>query len=144
MDLTIPGPGVYTWFSLYNDVVYNIMHDIISQHYQKDADGLCCRLKHSIDKAKDVEYVVSMSDFKDSTLCQTFTFLPIGILIYFFSLVGGWAIPRKQLIKKSPIGKGEFGGERERERGREGEGGGWRKGEREYLLPQRFSQQRYG
>ena len=38
------------------------------QHYQKDADGLCCRLKHSIDKTKDVEFVVSMSDFKDSTL----------------------------------------------------------------------------
>lgn len=25
--------------------------------------------------------------------------------------IGGWAIPRKDLIKKSPIGKGEFGGE---------------------------------
>ena len=99
------------------------MHDIISQHYQKDADGLCCRLKHSIDKAKDVEYVVSMSDFKDSTFF--FNFLLIGMLIFFFPLVGGWAIPRRDLTKKSPIGKGEFGGERERER----EGG--RKGERE-------------
>ena len=49
-------------------------------------------------------------------------------------LIGGWAIPRKDLIKKSPIGKGEFGGvcvcvsesesekEREREREREKEG----------------------
>ena len=85
LDLTKPGPGVYTWFSLYYDVVYNnMMHYIISQHYQKDADGLCCRLKHSIDKAKDVEYVVSMSDFKDSTLYQTF--LPIGVLIFSFHL----------------------------------------------------------
>ena len=51
-------------------------------------------------------------------------------MILLFSPVGGWAIPRKDLIKKSPIGKGEFGGEvgggrrdgggEERERGREG------------------------
>ena len=48
----------------------------------------------------------------------------------FFSPVGGWAIPRKDLIKKSPIGKGEFGGEvGEGERdGGEGEG---MEGERE-------------
>ncbi len=39
----------------------------ISQHYQRDADGLSCRLKYSIDKTKDVEFVVSMSDFEDST-----------------------------------------------------------------------------
>ncbi len=36
-----------------------------------------------------------------------------------FPHVGGWAIPRKDLIKKSPIGKGEFGGKREGDRGRE-------------------------
>ena len=36
----------------------------------------------------------------------------------------GWHIPRAQLVKKSSIGKGEYGGRCEREeREREGEGG---------------------
>lgn len=57
------------------------------EHYQHDADGLCSRLKYSVDKTKDIEYVVNIQDFKDR----------------------GWAIPRKHLTKKSQIGKGEFG-----------------------------------
>ena len=36
------------------------------QHYQHEADGLCSRLKYSVDKTKDIEYVVNMQDFKDS------------------------------------------------------------------------------
>ena len=44
-----------------------------SQHYQKDADGLSSRLKHSIDKTKDVEFVVSMSDFQASTFLVTYS-----------------------------------------------------------------------
>lgn len=74
------------WVTVDDEEYFENLFKLV-EHYQKDADGLCCRLKHSIDKAKDVEYVVSMSDFKDR----------------------GWAIPRKDLIKKSPIGKGEFG-----------------------------------
>ncbi len=61
-----------------------------SQHYQKDADGLCCRLKYSIDKKDDVSVVVNMEDFKKQ----------------------GWAIKKKDITKKNIIGKGEFGGER--------------------------------
>lgn len=59
------------------------------QHYQKDADGLCCRLKYSIDKKDDVSVVVNMEDFKKQ----------------------GWAIKKKDIVKKNIIGKGEFGGE---------------------------------
>ncbi len=65
-----------------------MIDSLFSQHYQHEADGLCSRLKHSVDKTKDIEYVVNIQDFKDS----------------------GWAIPRKHLIKKTQIGKGEFGG----------------------------------
>ena len=37
------------------------------QHYQKDADGLCCRLKHSVEKKSgNIEYTVSLQDFKES------------------------------------------------------------------------------
>ena len=59
------------------------------QHYQKDADGLCCRLKYSIDKKDDVSVVVNMEDFEKR----------------------GWSIKKKDIIKKNIIGKGEFGGE---------------------------------
>ena len=59
-----------------------------SQHYQEDADGLCCRLKHSVEKEGPVEFEVSAEEFKAS----------------------GWHIPRAQLIKKNSIGKGEYGG----------------------------------
>ena len=34
-----------------------------TQHYQTDADGLCCRLKYSVNKSKDIEFVVSKEDF---------------------------------------------------------------------------------
>ena len=60
-----------------------------SQHYQNDADGLCCRLKHSVKKEGLIEFDVSAEDFKAS----------------------GWHIPRAELAKKSLIGKGEYGGE---------------------------------
>ncbi len=63
---------------------------LLTQHYQKDADGLCCRLKYSIDKTQDVSVVVNKEDFEKT----------------------GWAIKKKDLAKKSMIGKGEFGGER--------------------------------
>ena len=59
------------------------------QHYQKDADGLCCRLKYSIDKTQDVSVVVNKEDFERT----------------------GWAIKKRDIVKKSMIGKGEFGGE---------------------------------
>ena len=58
------------------------------QHYQKDADGLCCRLKYSIDKTQDVSVVVNKEDFEKT----------------------GWAIKKNDITKKSMIGKGEFGG----------------------------------
>lgn len=58
------------------------------QHYQKDADGLCCRLKHSINKTGDVSVVVNKEDFERT----------------------GWAIKKRDITKKSMIGKGEFGG----------------------------------
>lgn len=61
---------------------------LVSQHYQKDADGLCCRLKYSIDKTGDLSVVVNREDFAKT----------------------GWAIPKKEITKKSMIGKGEFGG----------------------------------
>jgi c-src tyrosine kinase len=57
------------------------------EHYQDDADGLCCRLKHSVEKEGPVEFEVSAEEFKAS----------------------GWHIPRAQLIKKNSIGKGEYG-----------------------------------
>jgi c-src tyrosine kinase len=57
------------------------------EHYQDDADGLCCRLKHSVKKEGLIEFDVSAEDFKAS----------------------GWHIPRAQLTKRSLIGKGEYG-----------------------------------
>ena len=59
-----------------------------SQHYQKDADGLCCRLRFSVDKTGDIEQVANMDDF----------------------ISQGWYIPKSEVTKKSLIGKGEFGG----------------------------------
>lgn len=56
-------------------------------HYQKDADGLCCRLKVSIDKTQGISVVVNKEDFEKT----------------------GWAIKKKDIVKKSMIGKGEFG-----------------------------------
>lgn len=45
---------------------YTCMH---TQHYQQDADGLCSRLKFSVDKTKDIEYIVSIEDFKERECC---------------------------------------------------------------------------
>lgn len=122
LDLTIPGPGVYNWVSLYYDVVFNIMytffHSTIRRMQMVSAVGSSTPLIRL--KTWNMLSACPISKI----VCFIKTFLPIGILIFFFPLVGGWAIPRRQLIKKSPIGKGEFGGERESER----EGG--RKGER--------------
>ena len=37
------------------------------QHYQKDSDGLICRLKHSVKKTSgNIEYTVSLQDFTES------------------------------------------------------------------------------
>ncbi|XP_003386644.1 PREDICTED: tyrosine-protein kinase CSK-like [Amphimedon queenslandica] len=57
------------------------------EHYQKDADGLCSRLKCSVEKKGNIDIVVSLEDFKKQ----------------------GWAITREELHSKSIIGKGEFG-----------------------------------
>ena len=41
----------------------------LQQHYQKDADGLCCRLKYSVEKKEgNIEYTVSLQDFEDRKL----------------------------------------------------------------------------
>lgn len=57
---------------------------------------------------------------------NNFLLLAWMLIPFFFLLVGGWAIPRRDLIKKSPIGKGEFGGEgwRDGGRGKRGREGG--------------------
>lgn len=57
------------------------------EHYQKDADGLVCRLRHSVEKKGAHDIVVSLEEFKNK----------------------GWAIPRSDLDMKSTLGKGEFG-----------------------------------
>ena len=36
------------------------------QHYQLDADGLCCRLKNNVEKMGAHDIVVSLEDFKKS------------------------------------------------------------------------------
>ena len=61
---------------------------LLLQHYQNDADGLCTRLKFSVNKTKDVSVVVNKDDFKET----------------------GWAIKKEDIIKESRIGKGKFGG----------------------------------
>ena len=38
------------------------------EHYQKDADGLCIRLKVPVEKSGKVEYSVDAEDFKKSKL----------------------------------------------------------------------------
>ena len=73
---------------LYRTPLFDKSPVLLTQHYQKDADGLCCRLKYSIDKTQDVSVVVNKEDFEKT----------------------GWAIKKKDISKKSMIGKGEFGG----------------------------------
>ena len=36
------------------------------QHYQRDADGLYCRLMYPVEKTGSIEYTISVPDFKDS------------------------------------------------------------------------------
>ena len=37
------------------------------QHYQRDADAICCQLKHAVRKMSgNIEYTVSVTDFKES------------------------------------------------------------------------------
>jgi c-src tyrosine kinase len=49
------------------------------EHYQQDADGLCCRLKHSVKKTSgNIEYTVSVQDFKESMFNLEGEILPIG------------------------------------------------------------------
>ncbi|KAL5481915.1 hypothetical protein EMCRGX_G022190 [Ephydatia muelleri] len=67
----------------YFDTLFNFVE---AQHYQKNADGLCCCLKHSASRDGG-EMFVDLHDFKEK----------------------GWAIQRNQIQKKTIIGKGEFG-----------------------------------
>ncbi|XP_065836431.1 tyrosine-protein kinase CSK-like [Oscarella lobularis] len=57
------------------------------EHYQKDADGLCTRLRKPLDKQGGVAVVVDIKQFEKS----------------------GWAIKRQDLSIGASIGKGEFG-----------------------------------
>ena len=36
----------------------------ISQHYQKEADGLCCRLRFSVEKTGSHDFVVDTEEFR--------------------------------------------------------------------------------
>ena len=49
------------------------------QHYQEDADGLVCQLKHPVKKTSGgIEYTVSVQDFKESMFNLEGEILPIG------------------------------------------------------------------
>eukprot|EP00731_Ephydatia_muelleri_P016536 Em0009g960a len=99
-------PGDYTLCVSYNGKVENYrvqrnekdmvtvdgddyFDDLIElvEHYHRGADGLCTRLKQPVAVAGPPPHVISRKDFEKQ----------------------GWAIPRKELIKKAIIGKGEFG-----------------------------------
>lgn len=58
------------------------------QHYQKDADGLCTRLKVSVPKKGEPEFAVDSQDFEKA----------------------GWAIKLEEIKLGEVLGKGEFGG----------------------------------
>ena len=50
--------------------ISNILTSPYLQHYQRDADGLCCRLKYPVENTSgSIEYRVSMQDFKESKFC---------------------------------------------------------------------------
>ena len=36
----------------------------LSQHYQKEADGLCCRLRYYVEKTGSHDFVVDIEEFK--------------------------------------------------------------------------------
>ena len=59
-----------------------------TQHYEKDADGLCTQLKKPVAKKGNLDYSVDRQAFIDQ----------------------GWVIPSKDLKLGEAIGKGEFGG----------------------------------
>ena len=48
-----------------------VSRDIFAlQHYQKEADGLCCRLRYSVEKTGSHEFVVDIEEFKRRQLCN--------------------------------------------------------------------------
>lgn len=57
------------------------------QHYLKDADGLCTRLRVSVPKRGGLEFSVDSKAFEKA----------------------GWAIPLSDLKLSEVLGKGEFG-----------------------------------
>lgn len=57
------------------------------EHYQKEADGLCTRLRTPVDKEGKHDVCVDLDAFKKA----------------------GWAIPRKDITLGQLLGKGEFG-----------------------------------
>lgn len=59
----------------------------VTQHYEKDADGLCTQLLKCLHKEGKQEYCINSKDFLDK----------------------GWAIPESDLLLHESIGKGEFG-----------------------------------
>ena len=61
---------------------------MFTQHYEKDADGLCTQLKKPVAKKGNLDYSVDRQAFFDQ----------------------GWVIPSKDLKLGEAIGKGEFGG----------------------------------
>ena len=61
---------------------------LFTQHYEKDADGLCTQLKKPVAKKGNLDYSVDRQAFFDQ----------------------GWVIPSKDLKLGEAIGKGEFGG----------------------------------
>ena len=68
------------------DDYFNNLIELV-EHYHKEADGLCTRLKQSVVVVGPPPRFVNRGEFEKQ----------------------GWAIPRKELEKKSIIGKGEFG-----------------------------------
>ena len=62
--------------------------DIVFQHYEKDADGLCTQLKQPLEKKGNFEFAVDKQAFVDQ----------------------GWVIKFKDLKLGEAIGKGEFAG----------------------------------
>lgn len=98
-------PGDYTLCVCHNDKVehYHVIlsnsqltideeefFDSLSQlieHYEKDADGLCTRLKSSVPKKGALEFSVDINAFEEA----------------------GWVIKEKDLQLGELLGKGEFG-----------------------------------
>ena len=69
--------------------MYICKNNYFLQHYEKDADGLCTRLKKPVAKKGQLDYSVDQQAFIDQ----------------------GWVIRSKDLKLGETIGKGEFGGE---------------------------------